>query len=91
MAHMAEEQAAAAASPGARPGADWRILAWWGVAISLLALTALFWWLVLAPWLQVRAVISDHPKEAIAKLGGPARAIPKLVLYARLPDRLAPV
>ena len=78
-----------------RTGADWHALVWWGAGLALLALVALFCRFLLAPWLQVRAAITTgDPYEAIADLGGPDKAIPKLVLYARLPgwlpDRLTP-
>jgi len=71
---------------------DWRALVWWGAGLALLALVALFCRFLLAPWLEVRAVVwaRSTPDEVIKKLGGPDKAVPKLFLYARLPRRLAP-
>ncbi len=74
-----------------------RIYALWAAGLGLLAVLGLFCWLGLLPYLQVRALVEKHANDTFPELspreveglGGPRGAVAKIVLYLRLPARLA--
>jgi hypothetical protein len=86
---------AEAVSP-TEPRKSGRMLWLWIGAFGLLALLGAFCWLVLKPYLEVREAVEilrgglGIETEMVERLGGPRAAANKLVLYSRLPDRLAP-
>lgn len=83
---------------------DRHVLLWWGVGLGLLAALALVCWIVVRPCVEVRRAagrcaaargesVDDwwtQARQEVARLGGAERAAPKLRLYLKLPERLAP-
>ncbi len=77
-----------------------KIYVYWGVALALLLTAGLFCWLVVMPYLQVRAAILRYrastgympgqARKQVKELGGPESAVTALALYIRLPQCVAP-
>jgi hypothetical protein len=65
---------------------DRRVYVWWGVGLGCLAALGLFCWLLLAPFLEARAVLGQcwdgkvPEKEVVPRLGGQAAAARKISL-----------
>ncbi len=77
---------------------DRRVYVWWGVSLGLLGLLAAFCVLFLAPYMQVRRIVSGIKRDIdeqdaramITRLGGPDETVRKLTFYMRLPGAIAP-
>jgi HEAT repeat protein len=88
-----QSQAAGGGTPAAKPR---RMLWLWIGSFVFLGLIAAFCWLVLKPYVEVRASFSRLSRGAssmeaeIEYLGGPRAAARKLLFYSRLPACFAP-
>ena len=72
-----------------------RLYVYWGVSLTLLIAAGLICWLVVVPFLEVRATVerlADEESTAaeVKRLGGPDEAMSILERYLRMPESIAP-
>ena len=100
---MSSEQEQPADEPRTAPRRARRIYIWWGTALGLLVIAAMFSWLVVVPaWTACRLVKRCErgamtrndwvpvAKAGITEFGGPNASVDLLIRYLRLPNLIAP-